>query len=104
MARAKNSGRRRYWLFKSEPDVYGIERFEAEGRTHWDGIRNYQVRNMSRDDIDTVGICAQAFMWFMSRMLRLSSGRRQKICAGVHIRSLTFWALTPWRSKPSKMP
>jgi predicted RNA-binding protein with PUA-like domain len=40
-----------YWLMKSEPDVYGIDHLAAEpdGKEHWDGIRNYQVRNMFRD-------------------------------------------------------
>ncbi|AGM41730.1 hypothetical protein SPISAL_08180 [Spiribacter salinus M19-40] len=40
-----------YWLMKSEPDVYGIDHLAAEpdGVEHWDGIRNYQVRNMFRD-------------------------------------------------------
>ncbi|QGM22412.1 EVE domain-containing protein [Spiribacter sp. 2438] len=40
-----------YWLMKSEPDVYGIDHLAAEpdGREPWDGIRNYQVRNMFRD-------------------------------------------------------
>ena len=40
-----------YWLMKSEPDAYGIDDLEAEGTDHWDGIRNYQVRNMIRDDM-----------------------------------------------------
>jgi len=40
----------RCWLFKSEPDVYGIEDLEREGSTYWDGIRNYQARNFLRDD------------------------------------------------------
>ncbi len=34
-----------YWLFKSEPDVYGFERLRTEGRTEWSGVRNYQARN-----------------------------------------------------------
>ena len=34
-----------YWLFKSEPDVYGIDRLEREGRTEWSGVRNFQARN-----------------------------------------------------------
>ena len=34
-----------YWLMKSEPDVYGIDRLESEGVTIWDGVRNYQARN-----------------------------------------------------------
>ena len=38
-----------YWLMKSEPDVYGIEDLKAEGETIWDGIRNYQARNLMRD-------------------------------------------------------
>ena len=34
-----------YWLLKSEPQVYGIEDLEREGRAIWDGVRNYQARN-----------------------------------------------------------
>lgn len=34
-----------YWLLKSEPTTYSIERLEAEGETLWDGVRNYQARN-----------------------------------------------------------
>jgi len=33
------------WLFKSEPDVYGIDRLAKERRTEWSGVRNYQARN-----------------------------------------------------------
>ena len=42
-----------YWLMKSEPDVYGIDHLAAEpGQTdHWDGVRNYQARNMMRDEM-----------------------------------------------------
>ena len=36
---------------KSEPDVYGIDNLEKDGRDMWDGIRNYQARNMMRDDM-----------------------------------------------------
>lgn len=42
---------RRFWLFKSEPDVYGWDRFVEDGRTQWTGVRNYQARNLLRDDI-----------------------------------------------------
>lgn len=41
----------RTWLMKSEPDVYGYDDLEREGRTMWDGIRNYQARNFMRDDM-----------------------------------------------------
>lgn len=42
---------RQYWLMKSEPDVYSIDDLEADGKTHWDGVRNYQARNFMRDDM-----------------------------------------------------
>ncbi len=42
---------RRYWLMKSEPDVYSISDLEREGRAEWDGVRNYQARNFMRDDM-----------------------------------------------------
>lgn len=46
MPRAK-----RYWLMKSEPDVYAIDDLERDGTTHWDGVRNYQARNFMRDEM-----------------------------------------------------
>ena len=44
---------RKYWLFKSEPTAYSIEDLAAEPdkTTYWDGVRNYQARNMLRDEI-----------------------------------------------------
>ena len=41
----------RYWLMKSEPDVFGIEHLRAKGVEHWDGVRNYQARNFMRDEM-----------------------------------------------------
>jgi predicted RNA-binding protein with PUA-like domain len=40
----------KYWLMKSEPSVYGIDDLRRDKRTSWGGVRNYQVRNMFRDD------------------------------------------------------
>ncbi len=42
-----------YWLMKSEPDVFGIEHLKKMPKQteHWDGVRNYQARNMMRDDM-----------------------------------------------------
>ena len=34
-----------YWLVKSEPFKYSWEQFEKDGRTFWDGVRNYAARN-----------------------------------------------------------
>src|SRR5215472_9616663 len=43
----------RYWLMKSEPDVFGVAHLaKAPKRTaSWTGVRNYQVRNLLRDEI-----------------------------------------------------
>ncbi|MEM7310146.1 MAG: EVE domain-containing protein [Planctomycetota bacterium] len=41
----------RYWLMKSEPDVYSYDDLVREKRTHWDGVRNYQARNLMRDEM-----------------------------------------------------
>jgi predicted RNA-binding protein with PUA-like domain len=42
----------KYWLLKSEPDVFGIDDLARAQRrtTGWEGVRNYQARNMLRDD------------------------------------------------------
>lgn len=42
---------RRFWLVKSEPDVYSIEDLERDGVTFWNGVRNYAARNFMRDDM-----------------------------------------------------
>jgi predicted RNA-binding protein with PUA-like domain len=34
-----------YWLVKSEPFKYSWEDFVKEGKSVWDGVRNYQARN-----------------------------------------------------------
>lgn len=34
-----------YWLVKSEPFKYSWDQFVADGRTHWDGVRNHQASN-----------------------------------------------------------
>ena len=43
----------RYWLFKSEPGAYSYADLRGEDNqtAEWDGVRNYQVRNMMRDEI-----------------------------------------------------
>ena len=41
----------KYWLMKSEPHVYSWDDLENDGKTHWDGVRNYQARNIMRDDM-----------------------------------------------------
>lgn len=41
----------KHWLMKSEPSCYSIDDLERDKRTCWDGVRNYQARNMLRDDV-----------------------------------------------------
>jgi len=42
-----------YWIFKSEPDEFGIDHLVAKKNqtARWDGIRNYQARNNLRDGV-----------------------------------------------------
>ncbi len=43
----------RHWLMKTEPSTFGLQTLAARPRrtTGWDGVRNYQVRNMMRDEM-----------------------------------------------------
>ncbi len=42
-----------YWLMKSEPNTYGIDKLYAalKKTDHWEGVRNYQARNFMRDQM-----------------------------------------------------
>lgn len=51
MAKLVAKRARRHWLIKSEPDVYSIDDLAKDGKTSWDGVRNYQARNSMRDDM-----------------------------------------------------
>jgi predicted RNA-binding protein with PUA-like domain len=52
--RVKKTGMN-YWLLKSEPDVYSIDQLERDGKTSWNGVRNFQARNVlktcKKDDL-----------------------------------------------------
>lgn len=54
-----------YWLLKSEPDVFGIKDLQARHRQTepWDGVRNYQARNILRDGMQ---VGDQAFFYHSS--------------------------------------
>jgi predicted RNA-binding protein with PUA-like domain len=49
----------RYWLMKSEPDVYGWDDLVAEGEGTWDGVRNYRARN----NLAAMEVGEQAFFY-----------------------------------------
>ncbi|WP_061019790.1 EVE domain-containing protein [Vibrio splendidus] len=40
-----------YWLFKTEPDTFSIHTLRVQKTSCWEGVRNYQARNMMRDDV-----------------------------------------------------
>lgn len=55
----------KYWLLKSEPNVFSYSHLSTapERRTVWDGVRNYQARNLLRD---AVGVNDYAFFYHSS--------------------------------------
>ena len=42
---------RKYWLMKCEPEAYTIDDLQRDGRSSWEGVRNYQARNFMRDQM-----------------------------------------------------
>jgi predicted RNA-binding protein with PUA-like domain len=55
----------RYWLMKTEPDTFSVDDLAAAPRatTSWDGVRNYQARNMIRDEMKRQD---QVFLYYSS--------------------------------------
>src|SRR5712671_4247235 len=45
---SSEGGEMAYWLVKSEPSSYSWEQLVKDGRTHWDGVRNFQAANNLR--------------------------------------------------------
>ncbi len=39
---------KRYWLMKSEPEVFSIDDLARDGSTAWEGVRNFKARNNMR--------------------------------------------------------
>jgi predicted RNA-binding protein with PUA-like domain len=42
---------RQYWLMKCEPSAYTIDDLKRDGKTSWEGVRNFQARNFMRDQM-----------------------------------------------------
>jgi len=69
----------KYWLFKTEPGTFGVDDLARarDATTAWDGVRNYQVRNMLRDEVQ-VGdrgflyhsSCAEPGIYALVRIVR----------------------------------
>lgn len=47
----------KYFLLKSEPTCYSIDDLAREGQTSWTGVRNFQARNILRDDMSPGDLC-----------------------------------------------
>ncbi len=56
--------KKRYWLFKSEPDVYSLADLKRDKKTYWEGVRNYQARNLLRDEVQV----GDGVLYYHSRM------------------------------------
>jgi predicted RNA-binding protein with PUA-like domain len=41
----------KHWLMKCEPSAYSIDDLARDGKTSWEGVRNYQARNFMRDEM-----------------------------------------------------
>lgn len=56
-----------HWLLKSEPDVFGIDDLARAPKrtTGWEGVRNYQARNLLRD-----GLRKDDLAFFITRAAR----------------------------------
>ena len=54
-----------HWLMKTEPETFGIDDLAKKPKktAMWDGVRNYQARNMLRDDFKKGD---QAFLYVSS--------------------------------------
>jgi len=56
---ARQPGERRYWLIKSEPDVFSFQHLQAAPKqtTSWDSVRNTGARNFLRDGMKKGDLC-----------------------------------------------
>jgi len=41
--------KKQFWLMKSEPMVYSIDDLQKDGKTYWDGVRNFKARNYMKE-------------------------------------------------------
>jgi predicted RNA-binding protein with PUA-like domain len=47
----------KYWLLKTEGDIYPIDQLEKDKKTPWSGVRNFRARNFMRDDMSVGDLC-----------------------------------------------
>lgn len=79
-----------YWLLKSEPGTYAVEDLERKPgrRDHWDGVRNYQARNILRDEMQEG-----------DRALFYHSGRKPCVVGTARVLRAGYPDFTAWDPK-----
>jgi len=85
---------------KSEPNVYSIADLRRDGRTYWDGVRNYQARNFMRDEMQvgdeifffTTVIRSQ---WVFMVWQKWSGRRTQTTRLLIHLTNTSIQKVTP---------
>ncbi len=50
--KSENLNKPKYWLMKTEPDVFSIDDLKKNKTTLWEGVRNYQARNFMMNDMN----------------------------------------------------
>lgn len=84
---------------KSEPESYSIDDLASEKKTHWDGVRNYQARNLMRDDM-AVG---DAVLFYHSSAEPPGVAGLAKIC-GLAQPDFTAWDANDHHFDPKASP
>ena len=83
-----------YWLFKTEPEEYSIEDLKIEKTGHgiWDGIRNYQARNILRDQVQV----GDGVLIYHSSCKRVGVAGVAKVIRGAYPDPAQFNELSPY--------
>jgi predicted RNA-binding protein with PUA-like domain len=76
----------KYWLMKSEPDVFSIDQLKSKKKSGWDGVRNYQARNFMRDDMK----CGDIILFYHSSCEIPGVAGLAKVCKESHPDPLQF--------------
>lgn len=69
-----------YWLMKSEPSTYSIDHLQKDGKTAWEGVRNYQARNFMTKEMS---IGDQVFFYHSNADITGIAGLA-KVCSKPH--------------------
>jgi predicted RNA-binding protein with PUA-like domain len=74
---------------KSEPESYSIDDLKKEGRTEWNGVRNYQARNFMRDRMEM----GDLVLFYHSSAEPPGVAGIAKVCAKAHPEKDPTWMM-----------